>query len=181
MIKDHLQIINPSTVLDVGAGAGKMGYLCREAVKHSRIDCIEPTESYIDTYKLNTIYNKVYNTSIQDFATKHCQNRYDLVIFGDILEHLFRSEAIDCLDFILYRTNWAMIVWPTNLPQDDWGDNTYEIHKSNFKLNDIASKFDVLYYKKKFLGYHNNNSEYPSYELNYCLMRGHAAKRNISL
>lgn len=180
-IKDHLQTINPNTILDVGAGAGKMGFLCREVVKHSQIDCIEPTESYITQYQLNSIYNNVYNISIQDFATKHCRNRYDLTIFGDILEHLFRSEAIDCLDFILYRSNWVMIIWPTNLPQDDWGGNGYEIHKSNFKLSDISSKFDVHYYRKKILGYNLNNPDYSSFELNYCLIKGYMTKRNISL
>jgi nitrate reductase alpha subunit len=51
------------------------------------------------------VNNNVYCNTIQEFAKNNSQNRYKAVIFGDVLEHFFRSEAIDYIDYFLYRNN----------------------------------------------------------------------------
>jgi len=180
-LKEHIVKINPKTTLDVGSGAGKNGIIYRNILPNSIIESIEPTTEYIEKYELNEKYDKVYNLSIQDYVNHHASNRYDLVIFGDVLEHFFRSEAIDYLDYFLYRSKWVIAVWPTNMPQDAYEGNNFEIHKSNFNISELSAKFDVHYYEKKFGWYHWNNSEYSQCDFNYCVLRGYVTKRNISI
>lgn len=180
-LKTHITKINPKTILDIGSGAGKNGIICRNVLPNSIIESVEPTIEYVEKYELNQKYDKVYNLSVQEYANQHASNQYDLVIFGDVLEHFFRSEAIDYLDYFLYRSKWVIIVWPTNMPQDDYEGNHFEIHKSNFNIAELSAKFDVHYYEKKFGWYHWNNSEYSQCDFNYCVLRGYVTKRDISL
>lgn len=180
LITAHLRRLNPARVLDVGAGAGKHGKLVRAAIQPAALEAVEPTQSYVSQFQLVEIYDLVHCMSVQDFVRLHSRNNYNLVIIGDVLEHLFRSEAIDILDCLLYRADWLLALWPTNMPQnDEYENNQYEIHKSNFKLNDLAAAFDVHYYQKKFFWFQHENPEYSACEYHYCVLRGHTTKRNM--
>jgi hypothetical protein len=177
---DHLRKIQPIKVLDVGAGAGKNSHLVRQACSASA-EAIEPTESYIADYDLRQLYDKVYEISVQDFCLTNPSNRYSAVIFGDVLEHLFRSEAIDYIDYFLYRSDWVFVIWPTFMPQDDYENNSYEIHKSNFNLIDLSQKFDIHFYAKKFAWFHWNDSQNTHCEYNYCAIKGYVTNRAVDL
>ena len=172
MIREQLIKKNPSSILDIGAGAGKYGKLLRSALPNCKIDAVEPTKSYIDQFNLNSIYNNVYNLSIEEYLDKHPRNKYDVVIIGDMLEHLYRSRVVDYIDFLCYRTGWIMCIWPTNLPQDDWEGNGFECHRSNFKLKDLADHFNVEFYGKKFLRYFDDDVSRVEQEINYCVIKG---------
>jgi len=178
---NHLNLIKAESILDIGAGAGKYGQLCKTVSSLKTIDAVEPTEKYIQEYNLKDIYKNVHQKTIQDFIIQDCKKRYDVVIFGDVLEHFFRSQAIDYIDYFLYRANWVIALWPTFLPQDDAMDNHYEIHKCNFKLADLATKFDVHSFDKKFLWHHWGNPEFTYCEHNYCVMRGYITKSSNTL
>ena len=173
ILRQHLAIINPNSILDVGAGAGKNGNLIRNSGYSGILDCLEPTESYVTEFNLSTIYNTIYPYSIENFVDHVPKFQYDLVIFGDVLEHVFRSKVIDYLDYFLYKSKWIIVIWPNNMSQDNWGNNPYEIHKSNFKIDDLTQKFDVNFYFKKFLSYNNNHSEYTDVYLNYAIIKGY--------
>lgn len=177
----HIIKINPKTVLDVGAGAGKYGRVVKTICPLTQISAVEPTKAYIENYKLLDIYDKVYEETIHKYCESHARERYDLVIFGDVLEHFFRSQAIDLIDYFLYRSEWVVAIWPSQMPQDDWEGNSYEIHKSNFSLQDLASKFDVQHYQKVFGWFHGNNPEMTHCWYNYAMLRGYVVKRNASL
>jgi len=113
--------------MDVGPGAGAYGHLIRKVIpevkKYNKLEgfvlhACEPFEAYHVEYQLKNIYDKVYPELIQD-KLKTMQN-YDLIIFGDILEHLERDVAIDvfrqsrekakfvwlCLPILVLR-NWS--------------------------------------------------------------------------
>jgi hypothetical protein len=181
LIESHIKKINPQSILDVGAGAGKYGKILKSISTEFKVDAVEPTLQYLVDYKLNDIYNKVHCDTIQDFAKRNSRNRYNAVIFGDVLEHFFRSEAIDYIDYFLYRSDWVFVLWPTFMPQDDAMDNSYEIHKSNFNLIDLATKFDIHHYEKKFGWYHWNDPQFTHCEYNYCLMKGYVTRRHLGV
>ena len=182
LVGQHLRQLAPARVLDVGAGAGKHGKLVRAHLPAAHLEGVEPTESYHAKFALSEIYHRLYPLSIQAFLQEHSRQTYDLVIIGDVLEHLFRSEALDVLDCLLYRTTWLLALWPTNMPQnDEYDNNKYEIHKSNFKLADLAAAFDVHYYAQKFFWFQHENPEYSTCNYHYVILRGHTAKRNLGL
>lgn len=173
--------IKPTSMLDVGAGAGKYGKIIKELFPKCALQAIEPTEGYVEEYKLRDTYDRVHRKTIHDYCNENAHERHDLVVFGDVLEHFYRSQAIDLLDYFLYRAGWVIAIWPSNMPQDAWHGNAFEIHKSNFSLNDLASKFDVQYYTKAFGWFHWNDAEMTHCWYNYAVMRGYVTKRNVSL
>lgn len=174
VLTDHIVRLG-GPVLDVGAGAGKNGNL----IKPHNIEChaLEPTVKYITDYQLGKIYSRIYPLDIQNYIKTHPTNRYNVAVFGDVLEHLFLTEALDIIDYFCYRTNWLILIFPTNLPQDDIHSNYYEVHKCNLSLKDL-SRFDVAYYLK--------NSGWPvdggnRCEFHYYVIKGYFADRSKSL
>jgi len=180
ILVDQVLGLNPKTVLDVGAGAGKNGLLLRNAGYRGKLDAIEPTQYYIDEFNLVNQYDKIYSQSLEEYVQKNPTNRYDVVIFGDVLEHLFRSAAMDYLDYILYRTRWVIVIWPTYLPQDDYGNNHYEVHKTNFDLRDIVQKFNVQYFVSHY-GHDNPEPHSMGARFNYCVIKGHMVSQRENI
>jgi trans-aconitate methyltransferase len=172
---DLLQKVNPTNLLDVGPGWGRMGHLTKSSLPNCICDAVEVDSSYIEQYNLRQIYSEVYNDDIKNFCLKNSQMRYDIVLFNDILEHLFRSEALDVLDFILYRAKYIIVQWPNDYLQDTWEGHESEVHKSNFTLRDFLNhSFDVLKYRKK---YYNE----AGVSLNYCVLRGYKNQTDIAV
>lgn len=181
-LKQHISQILPESILDVGAGAGKLSTLVDQCYKGNyKIDCIEPVPKYVDEFELSKKYNRIYLLDTKDYMRHFSSNRYDLVYFGDVLEHCFLSEAIDILDFFSYRSKWIILAWPTNAIQDDWEGQKSEIHKSNFTIADLT-RFDIQYYNKKFLEWlPSNPSSYQSVEYHYAVIKGIICNRSDSI
>ena len=110
-----------STILDVGPGIGTYATLLHE---YTNIDCVEIFQPYIDRYNLSKVYRKTYNANIVDFEYEH----YDLIIFGDILEHLSVPDAQKVLKYAYSRCNDIIVSVPYRYKQGIHEDNTYEIH-----------------------------------------------------
>ena len=99
---DAIAALAPRSVLDVGAGMGKWGFLCRELLDWNvgrldradwqvRIDGIE-----VFTYESplhDWVYDSVRRADVLD-VVDDCAG-YDLVILGDVLEHLTVPTAHD--------------------------------------------------------------------------------------
>ena len=76
-------------ILDVGVGAGKFRQLLYDYVL---LDGVEAWQSTIDQYYLRSRYNRLFAYRIQLLRKDYLQS-YDLVIFGDVLEHMNVEEA----------------------------------------------------------------------------------------
>lgn len=108
-----------SSILDVGPGLGKFSRLLR--CRYQMLDCVEIFRPYITKYRLNTLYYNVFNCSIVDF--KYIEE-YDLVIIGDVLEHLSIEDAKK----VLARCKTAIVQVPYLYEQGILEDNPAEIH-----------------------------------------------------
>ena len=167
----------PATSLHVGPGLGRYGYHMRDHLPSCVRDAVEVDLSYIEKYKLNSLYRTVYNEDIKNFLLKNSTMRYDLVLFNDILEHLFRSDAIDVLDFCLYRSKFVVVQWPNDLLQDNWEGHESEVHRSNFKLKDLVDhNFNVMFYKKKYF-----IDDQFNFSMNFCVLKGYKHNTEILL
>lgn len=145
-----IQNLKPKTVLDVGPGAGKYGHMIRKIDKDIRLEAVEIDKSYVDEFKLRTIYDKVHVTSIQKFIDKHHEDSYDLVIFGDVIEHLKKSEGVDALNFFVYRSKNIIVQWPHAYLQNSWEGHAHESHISVWGKSDFAD-FKFKWYQKDFM------------------------------
>ena len=178
-IRQHLVALNPKSILDMGAGAGKYGKLLRDVLPECRIDAVEGSPEVVEQFSLKTIYNTVHTMSIEKYLDECSSNSYDVVILGDVLEHFYRSRAMDYLDFLAYRSGFVACVWPTNMRQDDFAKDGFETHRSNFKLKDLADKFEVVHYEKKFVGW-NVDYVHPTQEMHFCVLKGVPSSTNAN-
>ena len=138
-------------VLDVGAGEGTyyndLGDYFRE------MDAVEVFKPNIDNYGLETKYHKVYNIDIKDFE----YDFYDVIIFGDIIEHLEVNEAQEVLKYAYDRCNEMIVAVPYCYPQGIEHDNVYEIHKQpDLTPENVLERYPMLklLYKNDVYGYY---------------------------
>lgn len=114
------------TVLDCGAGDGGYERLLRAYKPEvERLDAVEVWEANIEKHELRSRYDNVYHDDIR----KHLDYAYDLVIFGDVLEHMTRREAIDTWEWARSQAKYVLLSLPIiPFPQDGIEDNPYEVH-----------------------------------------------------
>ncbi|UJF34265.1 class I SAM-dependent methyltransferase [Paenibacillus hexagrammi] len=145
---DLIRRISPKVILDVGVGFGRWGVLCREFLDvwngrvgreswETRIEGIEAFSANIDEYH-RFFYTKIWEMDASDFL-RTSQDKYNLIIFGDVLEHFYKDEGHKLLAFALDSSDYVMINIPIG---DSWeqGDvygNQYEEHKSEWYVSDF--------------------------------------------
>lgn len=151
MVKSIIKKLKPQKILDVGPGHGKYARLIRSVLgSDASIEAVEIDAEYIKTFKLKEHYDKVYNCSIQEFTNSHLDVAYDLVIFGDVIEHLRKSEGVDVLNFFVYRAKHIMIQWPHGYMQNAWEGHEHEAHVAVWGKSDF-SNFEYKWYQKDFM------------------------------
>lgn len=111
-----------STILDIGCGHGFYFKLLNDYFLN--FDAVEVWKPYIEEFELEKMYKNVFNTNILDFEFEY----YDIIILGDILEHLSRDDAKNLLNRLKDKCEEMIVVVPYNLPQDEVFGNKYEIH-----------------------------------------------------
>lgn len=113
-------------ILDVGPGVGTYSDLLKPY--HYTLDGLEIYDGYVLAYELESKYNKVYVDSIVNFDV----SPYELVILGDVLEHLTIEDAHS----VINKCKNVLVAVPYNCPQskvDFWDKgfhlvNPYEEH-----------------------------------------------------
>ena len=135
--------LKPDSILDIGAGKGIYGTLARIAHEVPVIDAVEVWQPYIDEYNLKDLYNNVYNLDardVDDFA-------YNVVIFGDVLEHMTKDEAVALWDKCSKEADYGIISIPiVHYPQGHIHDNPYEEHvKDDWTLQEVFNSFHSIY------------------------------------
>ena len=111
------------SVLDVGCGCGTYYDLLKGHFKE--IDGVEAYKPNIERYGLERKYRHVYNKDIKDLKYEY----YDIVIFGDILEHLEVEEAQEVLEYAIEHSVFVLVAVPYLYEQGIVNGNIYEIHK----------------------------------------------------
>lgn len=109
-------------ILDVGAGCGTYGKMLRK--HYYQIDAIEIFTPYIEKFKLNEIYNNVFNINILAFNF----SQYDYIIMGDVLEHIPKYEAINLVMRISDAGKKCLIAVPYLYEQGEYDGNIHETH-----------------------------------------------------
>jgi hypothetical protein len=132
--------INPQTVLDVGAGVGTYSLLFRKYdFVPKLLNAIEVWEPYIKEYELLNKYKNVFNVDVREWEDWN----YDLVILGDVLEHMSKDEALTLWDKISKQARYAIISIPIiDCPQGHEHDNPYEEHiKDDWTTQEVLKSF----------------------------------------
>lgn len=149
-VENFLKLHKFNNYLDIGAGAGKYGSMIRKIKSEANIIGIEADKSYINQFKLKDIYNKIHHEYIERFIEKNPDFQTDLVIIGDCIEHLNKSAGIDLINYLIYRTKYILIIYPTQCIQYSWQGHKTEAHRSVWSNKDFIG-FKCQSYKKGFM------------------------------
>ena len=110
-----------STCLDVGACDGKWARLLKH---YLTMDAVEIWKPNIIECGLAARYRNVFNMDIADLEYKW----YDLIIFGDVIEHMTVENAQKVIDYARGRCRDMIIGVPFQYPQSEIYGNPYERH-----------------------------------------------------
>lgn len=120
-----------SRILDVGVGEGVYSRLLRDL--GYRMDGMEIWLPYVNEYKLNEKYD---NLIIGDIMNYNISN-YDVIILGDVLEHLSISDSLQLMNRIERNGCMCIVAVPYRMEQGVEYGNVYEVHKQSDLTNDI--------------------------------------------
>ncbi len=166
---EHLQSLQPTSILDVGVGYGKWGFLAREYLEawndrvhpeswQITIDGVEAWEPYTRLPWIDTVYNTVFHSTVQEWLLWRNAGGspdlpeapiprpfYDVVICGDVIEHLTKEEGWTVLEELLQITKQSLILsipigegWLGNKIVDE---NPHERHQSMWHQTEISARF----------------------------------------
>ena len=134
--------LKPRFIVDVGPGAGKYGKLIKEVLPDAFVTGVEIWAPYIKQFDLDKIYDRV------DVCDARIYPYYgaDLVILGDVLEHISESDAIKLWDRIGSKALHAMISIPViHYPQGEHFGNPYETHiEDHWTHERVLNTFDHI-------------------------------------
>ena len=127
-LAQHLS--NGSEVLDVGACDGVWFNMLSEWYT---MDAVEVWKPNIEQYRLGEKYRSVFNVKIQDFTFDH----YDLVLFGDVIEHMTVEDAQAVLTYAKEHSDMVIVAVPFLFKQDAIYGNPYERHIQDDLTNQL--------------------------------------------
>ena len=127
-----------STILDVGAGCGTYWRLLHD--KYKNIDAVEVYKQNIIDHNLESKYRTVFNDDIVGFN----YDGYDLIIFGDVIEHLTIPDAQSVLEYAYDRCKDMIVAVPYMYPQHA-NENKYEEHKQpDLTIDNVLERYPML-------------------------------------
>jgi hypothetical protein len=141
--------LNPQSILDVGVGFGRWGILFREFLEiweNSKyngewkrvIDGVEIFPGYIKDYH-KYFYSNIYTEDALEYL-KQTDKRYDLINFGDVIEHFEKDKGRELIKIALDKGKSVLITIPIGRHWEQKGtvENPHEEHKSVWYNNDFT-------------------------------------------
>jgi SAM-dependent methyltransferase len=93
-IRRLLADVEPSSILDVGAGSGTYADLLQPVLPDCRFRAIEVHEPYIERFRLAAKYETILTVDVRKWGSYLFWATADVVILGDVLEHLAHADAV---------------------------------------------------------------------------------------
>ncbi|OGC76065.1 MAG: hypothetical protein A2Z27_04170 [candidate division Zixibacteria bacterium RBG_16_50_21] len=139
--------IKPFSILDLGSGFGKYGYLCREYLDvvqgrfqkedwKIRIDGIEGFPPYLSDLQ-RFIYNRLIEGDISSSLAGFEDQSYDLALAIDILEHFQKEKGLLFLQECQRVARIVLVSVPVSYPQTALFGNPLETHRAEWTKKDF--------------------------------------------
>lgn len=137
-----------NSVLDIGPGAGVYYDLLHPYVAADYWCAVEIWAPYIEQFKLREKYDEVVIADV-DWFDWDAAGSFDLVIFGDVLEHMPRSSAERAIARAIGHARYVVISIPiTHYPQGAEMGNPFEAHVTSWTdesvREDLLDGYEIL-------------------------------------
>ena len=131
-----------ATVLDMGCGEGFYRHRLAPCLPGARWIGVEVWEPYIREFELASHYDKIIQSDARDVDFAQLKT-VDLVIFGDMLEHMPKEDAVLLVQRALAASAMVLISIPVvEYPQEEIHGNPYERHvKDDWNHYEVMSSF----------------------------------------
>lgn len=159
-VADEIYKQQPKTILDIGIGFGRWGLIARETLDvikgkifeeswQTRIDGVEIYEKYITDLQ-RILYNDIFITDVRNFV-KNEKFFYDMIIAGDVIEHLPKKEALSIIAKLRTCCKVLIIGIPLGdkYKQGTVAGNTHEAHLSTWQPEDFSDCTKKIEFKER--------------------------------
>lgn len=132
----------PNSVLDLGAGSGTYGRLLRPLLPNAFLTSVEIHAAYVSEYKLWRFYDSVIIGDIRSCDLP----RADVVILGDVLEHMKQSDALQLWEHARERAMKSVLlsIPIVEYPQGAMFGNEHERHIRTWSHQDALDLPGVM-------------------------------------
>lgn len=139
-IKERIpQLTKIQTVLDIGPGVGTYLKLLKPLLPRTTWIGVEAWKNYVRDFSLDKLYDLVI---CQDVCMMPPTYGADLVIFGDVLEHMTKDKAINVYNKFYESSRFVVIVIPiVETKQGIHDSNPHEQHVANWTHSEVLKKF----------------------------------------
>jgi hypothetical protein len=134
MIVESALALEPRSVLDLGMGTGKYGFLIRDqsdfahGTRTVRIVGVEGYSDYVGDHQ-RAVYDEIVVGDVNAYLSTTSE-RFDVALALDIIEHFEPAEAVDFVRKALDVSRFVFVSSPrVYYPQDDH-ENVLEWHRS---------------------------------------------------
>jgi hypothetical protein len=112
-------------ILDVSFGGGVYGKILK-AFYYEHIDGVDVWPENINEMGLNFIYDNIFIENVLDFEFE----RYDLIIMGDVLEHMSLEDSKNLLNKFTNGKAAKLFIQVPYMYENhhEWQGNPYEVH-----------------------------------------------------
>jgi SAM-dependent methyltransferase len=146
MVRDFCIKNDLHTVLDIGPGEGTY-YHALVGADITKLDGIEVFVPYIDIYDLRGKYNQLFIADVYYFNWDKLDS-YDMIIFGDVLEHMPADQGAEVLAKAVKKAKWVVVSLPIyGYPQGPACGNVFETHVeqySNDSILEVLKDYNVV-------------------------------------
>jgi trans-aconitate methyltransferase len=140
--------------LDIGCGAGHYGKILRmAAAKDAVVDAVEVFPEYIERHHLREIYGDIIISDIRQVYEEI--QPYDIMIMGDVLEHLTKEEAIAVVNGLKIKCCFIWVALPMKIDrpwsfgydqlEEEWAENEYGRHLHDWTGEELQETFKPLW------------------------------------
>jgi hypothetical protein len=145
--------LRPSTMLDIGKGFGKYGFLMHEYYgidsasrpsptlslrEQSRvaIDAVESNQDYLWPH-LSQFYRQIFTGRIE--SQYQSLPHYDVILMADVIEHLKKEDALAIVRYFIGCGSTMVITTPRHFFQQELFESEDERHLSHWKVQDFRN------------------------------------------
>jgi trans-aconitate methyltransferase len=147
--------LNFSRFLDIGCGSGIYGKITRQVFPKAQIDAVEIFPDYVNRYNLHRIYDGIVIGDIKNRDIIQGIAEYDLIILGDVLEHLEAYDAVSVVAELSYKSKFIWCALPLKMDRpwsqgwiqskEEYRENPNGKHLHDWTGPEIFVSFDVLW------------------------------------